>query len=252
MQFILSEKEYIENIMETNEVPKDLSKKYLINLMVKYFYQVEGKDKKEIINLVKEKMLGFNFDITEYQEYQWVDCMETTFETVKANNRTLRDVTRVPLYASEQKKIESLDLDKEKKVLFTMYIIARASNGNGWINLEHKEIFKLANVSTTISNQADMLHKFYKMGLIQLSRKINNTSIMVELADESEDAVFEITSLDKLGNQYLGKFKEGYKQCEECGKVFKIKKEKGHNSKYCNTCKKEKELERHRRYNEKR
>lgn len=251
MQFILSEREYIEKIMETNEVPSDLSKKYLINLMVKYFYQVEKKDKKETLSIVKEKMLGFNFDITEYQEYQWVDYMESTFESVKSNNRALRDIMKVPLYESEQKKIEALELDKEKKVLFAMYIIARASNGNGWINLEQKEIFKLANVSTTISNQVDMLHKFYKLGLIQLSRKINNTSIMVELADESEEVVFEVTNLDKLGNQYLGKFKEGYKQCEnsKCGKVFK---KRGNKSMYCTKCSNEKELERYKKYNEKR
>ena len=40
-----------------------------------------------------------------------------------------------------------------------------------------------------------------------------------------------------------------YKQCSQCGKLIKIK---GKNNKYCDKCSKEKELEKYKKYNDKR
>lgn len=55
--------------------------------------------------------------------------------------------------------------------------------------------------------------------------------------------------MKNLGNQILAELKPNYKQCVNCGKMIKIK---GKNSRYCDDCARKAELERYRRYNEKR
>ena len=44
---------------------------------------------------------------------------------------------------------------------------------------------------------------------------------------------FTIYEFENLGNTFLNKYKEGYKMCEVCGKLIKIK---GANQKYCDKC----------------
>ena len=61
--------------------------------------------------------------------------------------------------------------------------------------------------------------------------------------DNSGDIVYKVKDFNNLGNQYIGNFKKGYKQCAGCGKKIKIKSKNDNSTKYCDKCKYIKQLE---------
>ena len=121
-------------------------------------------------------------------------------------------------------------------ILFTLFVLAKVNgNNSGWVNNEIKDIFQLANITATIKERASMIYKLYKAGLIGQSQKIDNLSLKVELGQNDELVVLTIDSFENIGNQYISNFKHGWKMCECCGKLFKIKS-KTCPPKYCKTC----------------
>lgn len=239
MNLILNEEKFIKNIIDTKSVPKDCPKIYLIILLSKYF-KTDTDDENTLSDKVKQQMLLFDFDVVEYQEYKWSKKILSVCKKVIEDSLYLKKLSSVPLFRSELDTISSLKTDKEKKVLFVMYIIARFMNCEGWINLSIKDIFKIANISTTIDNQDELLRGFINSGIVIVSKKNDNLNMKVTLSDVDEDIVYNVTNFEKLGNQYIGNFKDGYKQCELCGKPIKVK---GTNDKYCKACKCQKQLQ---------
>ena len=138
--------------------------------------------------------------------------------------------------------------------MFTFFALARYMNCDGWINKKTSkgisEVFKLANVTLTSDKRNELLHELYVNGYISLGKKVDNLNIKVQL-DDSGEIVYKVMDFNNLGNQYIGNFKKGYKQCAnpDCGKKIKIT---GTNNKYCKQCAREKELEKYKKYNMKR
>ncbi len=127
--------------------------------------------------------------------------------------------------------------------MFTFFAVARYMDCEGWINKKTSkgisEIFKLANVTVTSQKRNELLHELYKNGYISFGKKIDNMNIKVTL-DDSGEIAYKITNFINIGNQYIGNFKKGYKQCKKCGRIIKIT---GTNNQYCKRCIKEKQLE---------
>ena len=153
------------------------------------------------------------------------------------------------IYQSELDIINKCETNKEKKLLFTLFVLAKINGNNyGWVNNEIKDIFQLANITATIKERASMIYKLYKAGLIGQSQKIDNLSLKVELGQSDESTVLVIDSFENIGNQYIANFKPGWKMCECCGKLFKVKSEKDHSSKYCKQCAYKTKLEQNNQY----
>ena len=118
-------------------------------------------------------------------------------------------------------------------------------NSEGWINKKDSkglsEVFKLANVTLSSDKKNELLHELYSNGYIHFGKKVNNLNIKIDLGDTDDDIAYKITQFENIGNQYIGNFKKGYKQCANgCGRKIKIK---GTNDKYCKYCAREKQLE---------
>lgn len=58
--------------------------------------------------------------------------------------------------------------------------------------------------------------------------------------------------MKNLGNQILAYLKPNYKQCVNCDKLIKIKSKYDGSSLYCEECARKAELEKYKKYNEKR
>ena len=111
-------------------------------------------------------------------------------------------------------------------------------NCGGWINKKDiralSEVFKLANITLTQDKKNELLHELYINNYIYFCNKINNLNIRVDLIDgDDEDIVYKVTEFSNLGNQYIGNFKKGYKQCKSCGKKIK---DTGNRKLYCDKC----------------
>ena len=65
---------------------------------------------------------------------------------------------------------------------------------------------------------------------------MNNLNIKIDLGDTDDNIAYKVTQFENIGNQYIGNFKKGYKQCKQCGKKIK---NTIHNRIYCPSCSKE-------------
>lgn len=226
---------------------------YFITLIAKYFFSDE-LNAEQLSDIVKEKILAF--DLYNYQEYKYHTKITSTCECLFNNtlDRTFKEREYIPIYENELKFISSLLNDKQKKLMFTFFAVARYMDCGGWINKKTSkdisEVFRLANVTLTSDKRNELLHELYMNGYITFGKKVDNLNIRVDL-DDSGEIVYKITKFENIGNQYIGNYKKGYKQCHNpsCGKVFKAI---GTNSKYCKHCAREKQLEKYKKYNEKR
>ena len=247
--YILNEKDYIRGVLVSKNKPDDLSMNYFITLIAKYYFNENDKLDK-LITTVKNKLLEFN--IENYQEYKWHNKIkkicEELYDPDKKND--FKELEFIPIYKSEIDLISTLPNDRQKKFMFTLFTIARYNNCKGWINKKDirglSEIFKLANVTLTLDKKNEMLHDLYINGYISFGKKVDNLNIRVNLSnDEDEEIVYKVTNFENIGNQYIGNFKKGYKQCKCCGKKIK---NTGNRKSYCDKCADEKRLESDRKY----
>ncbi|MCI8308088.1 MAG: hypothetical protein HFH14_08585 [Lachnospiraceae bacterium] len=236
--YILNEKEYIKNILTSNQKPDELSIRYLITLIAKYYFH-NTTDAETLSALVKKKLAEFAID--NYQEYTYHKRIMTTCEGLfnESIDYRLKEREFVPIYMDEINLIHSLPDDRQKKVMFTLYAVARYMECGGWVNKKDakglSEIFKLANVTLPCAKRNELLHELYRKGTISFGKKIDNLNIQVELSDAGEIA-YKIREFQNIGNQYIAHFKKGYKQCKRCGRIIK---RTGTNKQYCNVCSKE-------------
>lgn len=251
--YILNEKEYIRNILASGNKPDNISNGYLITLIAKYYFD-KSKEPDILIDIVKKKMVQFN--IEGYQEYRYANKIKKTciYLYELESDDLFRELKYIPIYEKELKIVETLPNDRQKKFMFTLFAIARYMDCDGWINKKDSkslsEVFKLANITLSSEKKNELLYELHSNGYIHFGKKVNNLNIKVDLGDTDDDISYKVTDFNNLGNQYIGNFKKGYKQCTNgCGRKIKIF---GTNSRYCKYCAREKELEKYRKYNEKR
>ena len=230
---ILNEKKYVEDIINSSTLPEKMSVNSMITYLTKYYYE-KYDSTSDIVDAVCEQMDNFKIDIRYYQEYKGRSRATKICNAISDGKLDLlREYTSIPLYKSEYDKIISCSNDKEKKFLFTLYIVARYTDRYGWVYNPKNELFKLANISSTTKGYKEIIYNLLHNGLIKNTKKIDDTKIGVELADTSEEIVFEISRMSSLGNQFMAFIKDGYILCEHCEKLIK---KITNNQKYCTKC----------------
>lgn len=234
---IINEYDYVKQILESKVIPKGVSNKRVLLYIAKYYFD-PWCSVDEMKHLVFNKMAEFNLPVEYYQEYKYATYVKGLCEKLLSNELScdFRKVESVNIYKSELDIINHGETDKEKKLLFTLFILAKVNGTNsGWVNNEIKDIFQLANITATIKERALLLHKLYKAGLVGQNRKNDKLGYKVELGNDFEPVVLVVDSFENIGNQYIANFKDGWKMCECCGKLFKVKS-KTYPPKYCKTC----------------
>lgn len=228
--------------MVSKKKPDALSMGYFITLIAKYYFS-DKLNTKQLSNIVKERIL--TFDLENYQEYKYHNKIVSTCKGLFNNSidRTFKEREYIPIFENELKFISSLPNDRQTKLMFTFFAVARYMDCDGWINKKTSkdisEVFKLANITLTSDKRNELLHELYANGYITFGKKVNNLNIKVSL-DNSGEISYKVREFSNIGNQYIGNFKKGYKQCKSCGKNYRIKSENDFSSKYCQKCAKEK------------
>jgi len=236
--------------LASKKKPDDLSMGYFITLIAKYYLPLLT-DNKSLSDIVKKELL--EFDLDNYQEYKYHNRIMKICTSLfdGSIDKSFREQEYIPIYENELKVIESLPNDRQKKLMFTFFALARYMNCDGWINKKTSkgisEAFKLANVTLTSDKRNELLHELYVNGYISLGKKVDNLNIKVQL-DDSGEVVYKIKEFNNIGNQYIGNFKKGYKQCKCCGKKIR---NTGNKKMYCEKCAIEKQLESDRKYQNK-
>lgn len=150
-------------------------------------------------------------------------------------------IDKIDISKTEMEKIDALSGKQAKRLAFTVLCLAKYwnkvnPNGDCWVNSKDSDIMRMANINTSIKRQSLLYHYLNEEGLIQFSRKVDNTNVRVTFVDDGP-AVFSVTDLRNLGYQYLMYHGEPFFVCENCGITTKIKNpSRGRKQKYCADC----------------
>lgn len=230
---ILNEKKYVADIIATSILPEKMSVNSMITYLTKYFYN-EHSSVQDVVDAVCKQMDKFNIDIRYYQKYKCKIRVSKIYKALSDGKLDLlKEYDSIPLYKSEYEKIMSCETDKEKKFLFTLYIVARYTDRYGWVYNPKNELFKLANISATTNGYKEIIYNLLHNKLIKNTKKVDDIKIGVDLADVSEEIVLKVGKMKSLGNQFMAYIKDGYKLCECCDKLIKITNNR---QKYCKKC----------------
>lgn len=235
---IFNERKYIEDkILKEYKKPEKMGMKRLIRYLASYYFdEYAPKGAKEYSQKILDEMNAFNFYKFEYREFEYINYIKTICQKYRNGNLSpkLIENTEINITKKEIEIVQKARTEKEQKVLFTFYVLAKVINSpTGWVNRSISDIFRYANVSGTNKEKHEIIHALYVQGLLELSNSLKVYGYKVELQDDISDVAISITVFDKFGNQYLDKYKDGWKMCENCGKMIKIK---APNQKYCKKC----------------
>ena len=231
MKLIMNEIKYIENLIEDKNVEKGISDRYLIKMLVRYFR--DTYDKKELVEHIHQLCKEFN--IKYYKEYEFYDKIKKYLKEEESKPMQLRNLTYIALTQNELDVINGCSKDREKKFLFVCYIMARFNNSD-WINIDDKDLFKMANISLSCKDRQLFMHDMIKRGYISQSKKNMNNSLKIQRLDGDE--VVKVVDFNNMGNFILAYLKPNYIQCEKCGRLVKIGSSElgGRPKKYCKNC----------------
>lgn len=236
-KLIINERKFAEDLISFANLPEDVSANTAIKYLTRYYCEYGNMDLQEITDTVFNKMRDYNLTVVAYQEYKANELIKRIYSAINNGKiGKLRAYDSIPLYKSEYEKIMACETDREKKVLFTIYILAKYTNCYGWVYNSESEIYKLANVSSTTKNKVDVFASLLNKGMIKDTKKVNDLKIGVDLSDSNEEVVLEVYDLKNVGNQFISFVKDNCIMCKECGKLVKIKSKYDSSTQYCEKC----------------
>lgn len=170
---------------------------------------------------------------------RWGDIIDIAMKN--AARRALVKIHHIPISKTEIETIQTLSKRQARRLAFTLLCLSKYWNAVNkvntyWVNTPDKKIMKLANINTSIKHRSSLYRTLRDAGLIEFSRKIDNTNVRVVFADQ-EDPILKIEDFKNLGFQYQKYLGEPYKECALCGELFPAPKgKKGMPRKYCKAC----------------
>lgn len=233
MSIVLKENEWAEQMI--NE--KDLGKKPSETMKrVARYYLDKGYSEKE----VRRKLDAFLISCDPLASLpKWSNSLD--YALGRAVKFEAIDIDKITISKSEMDIVDSIEKVQTKRLAFVLlclakYWIAVNPELDGWVVNKDSEIMKLANVNTSSKRQSLMYFELKELGLIQFSKKIDNTNVRVNFIDDGEP-ILEITDFRNLGYQYLMYHSGPYFVCENCGVVSKLKNvDTGRPQSYCSEC----------------
>lgn len=232
MTIVLDEHEWSRNMIESRSLGKKPSE--TLFRIAKYYFS-EGCSKKETRNKLDTFLLSC--DPTASLP-KWSDILD--YVTSRASKSKEIKIEDIVITQPEIERIDALEGKQIRRLAFTLLCLAKYWNcvnpqGDNWVNNKDSEIMRMANVNTSIKRQSLMYHTLNEEGLIQFSKKVDNTNVKVLFAQDG-DIAMRISDFRNLGYQYLMYHGEPYFQCENCGLTVKMNIKTGRSLKYCNDC----------------
>lgn len=233
MTIVLNEHEWAEEMITSRSLGK---KPYETLCRVARYYLDNGIPKKEVRRMLDTFLI--QCDPTASLP-RWANSLDAAL--AHALKYEAIEMDGVDITKPEMERIDALQGKQTRRLAFTLLCLAKYWNAvskktDGWVNSKDSEIMRMANINTSIKRQSLMFHSLNECGMIQFSRKVDNTNVRVCFIEDGE-AVLHISDFRNLGYQYLKYHGGEYFTCENCGVVDKVaKSERGRPKKYCREC----------------
>lgn len=238
MSIVLNEHYYAEQAIQTRSLGKKPSE--TLSRVARYYIDSFDSANKKTIRSKLDLFL-LQCDSTASIP-KWSKMLD--FATDWAFKHEAIQIDSIIITKPEMDKIDSLDGKQIRRLAFVLLCLSKYwnivnSQNNDWVNSKDNEIMAFANINTSIRRQCAMYAALRDAGLIQFSKKVDNTNVRVCFAEDGETAM-TITDLRNLGYQYLKYHGEPYFECSNCGITTKISNPWNKNSswkqKYCRDC----------------
>lgn len=234
MTIVLNEHEWAEEMILARSLGK---KPYETLSRVAKYYIDKNYSKRDVRTMLDSFLL--QCDPTASLP-KWSDTLDHAL--TKALKYDAIKINSIDITVPEMNRIKSLKGRQLQRVAFALLCLAKYwnainPNGDSWVNNKDSEIMRMANVNTSIKRQSLMYHTLREEGLVQFSKKIDNTNVRVCFIEDG-DVCLSITDFRNLGYQYL-KYNgdPNFFECESCGVIEKLRNPKsGRRQKYCGEC----------------
>lgn len=243
IDYIFNEKEYIEAMIKSNYVDNNAPMK-TIRLLARYCYFVLGFDRDKSYQYIVSYM---NLNAMDFHEQRSIKRVKECINSAK-DSGAWKNITTVPITKGELDKISSLNDEKQEKIAFVLLADAKyyaqcsgKARNNSYLSIS--DIFKLARVPCPYKERAYFLNFLFKdrEGGSFAQREIygsrrNNVVYKLNYVsyDLNNEVVLELNenNYKELAFTYLNWKNGGYKECKNCGRLFKSKT----NAQYCRKC----------------
>lgn len=231
---ILNEKKYAIECLENGYVGEKPF--FTLSVLAKYYYYCLEYKKSKINSLLNDFMRK-NYAGYQLDSLSWQETIDKIVK--KVNKFNLVEVDGVSITKSEMQTIAGIDNPILERVMFTILCLAkfgnaRNPNNNGWVNLDSKEIFKMARVSCKAKERELYIGKLGDMELLEFPKRNDNLSVRVVFIDGGGEEALFVSDFRELGYEYLKHCGENFIRCAECGIL--TRGNKNGTKKYCKDC----------------
>ena len=234
MSIVLNELDWALNMIEEHSLGK---KPYETLCRVAKYYISKGYTKKDARSALENFLLQCD---TMISIPKWSDALDSAM--AHALKYKAIDLDGIKKKKKEMDTIDSIQSRQARRLAFTLLCLAKYwdavnPSSDHWVNTKCSEIMKMANIKTSIKRQSLIYHELNKLGLIQFSKKVDNTNVRVLFIDNDSDVVCTITEFVNLGNQYQMYHGEPFFVCSNCGITTKRDNPKSTRKQiYCKEC----------------
>ena len=205
----------------------------VIMLIGKYYYSL-GVDRQEVYKSINSYLRE---RMDKYTPKKWSEMINNILDTIEKNEwYNLIDVDSISITKAEWNTIVGIGNVKLEKIAFVLLCYIKVYRARGSKNDKMNEIgnLLLESVGSGTSNDKLLLADLKDLDLIEVGR-LNHMYVKPLYINEESDKYFEINNFNKI-TTYYDEYKNDikYRECEICGKRFKVGKN-GRN-KYCNVC----------------
>ena len=199
MTIVLNENEWAEEMISSRSLGKSPTE--TLRRVARYYLDM-GRQKNEVKKLLEEFLLMCNPGASIPK---WSDTVEKAVS--RAQKRPAVNVDVIDITREEMDRIEAVEGAQTQRLAFTLlclskyWSIARGVD-NPWVGNKDSDIMRMANIATSIKRQSQMYRKLAELGLIRLSRRIDNTGVQVAFETDGE-TVMTVTDFRNLGYQYM-------------------------------------------------
>lgn len=232
MTIVLNERDWAEEMIASRSLGK---KPFETMCRVARYYFDNGFSRKKIRRMLDSFLIQCD---PSASLTKWSDALDHAVS--RAMKYEAINIDSIDITVPEMEKIDSLDGRQLKRLAFVLLCLAKYWNivlrrPDGWVNNKDSDIMRMANINTSIKRQSLMFSKLKQSGLIDFSRKVDNTNVRVCFFSDG-DIAMRVTDFRNLGYQYMMYHGGPYFVCANCGMTVKESSPRGRKQIYCRKC----------------
>lgn len=248
MRLVLNEKKFLDRALKQGVVGKKPTVTLII--LAKHYLSI-GQNKKQVFSSID------NFMSKNHKGYvltRWQKHINKVINNVyKRKNYDLLQIDSVNVCKNELDVVASINNPDLERLAFVLLVYAKIFNKmfgkeRNWVNASIKEIAEDTRLGISDVDCALMIHDLYNAGLVRPSKVVDSTDVKVLFADSQGDIEIEITDFDNIVLYYRKHIGDSIGNCEVCGNLIELTSS---TKKYCEDCRKEKQLQWDRDYQRK-